>query len=171
LLLDQIRALTERSGVAARSCVNLLESRGLYEGLAADMRRTATRLLADIDNQFDIENEQLLATLPQRQQVGIALFYKECLTNIIRHSRASMVVTQLVATPQAIHLTVTDNGQGLAPGLEGRRGSRPVPGSLRRRARLLGARVTAADVLDGGTQITLALPTSPWWKPSFWIQS
>ena len=26
-LLDQMRALTERSGVAARSCVNLLESR------------------------------------------------------------------------------------------------------------------------------------------------
>jgi signal transduction histidine kinase len=171
LLLDQMRALTERSGVAARSCVNLLESRGLYEGLAADMRRTATRLLADIDHRFEIENEQLLATLPQRQQVGMALFFKECLANIIRHSGATEVVSQLVATPRALRLTVTDNGQGLAPGLEQRLGSHAVPSSLRRRARLLGARVTARDGPEHGTRISLTLSTSPWWKLSSWIQS
>ncbi len=171
LLLDQMRALTERSGVAARSCVNLLESRGLYEGLAADMRRTATRLLADIDHQFEIENKHLLAALPQRQQVGMALFYKECLANVIRHSGATRVVTQLVATPRALQLTVTDNGQGLTPGLQGQLGGHPVPSSLRRRARLLGARVAARDGPDRGTCISLNVPTSPWWKPSSWIQS
>lgn len=171
LLLDQMRALTERSGVAARSCVNLLESRGLYEGLAADMRRTATRFLADIDYSLDIENEDLLASLSQRQQVGMALFYKECLANIIRHSGATRVVTRLVATPRAIHLAVTDNGHGLVGGLRGRFGGHPVPGSLRRRARLLGARVAARDGPESGTCVSLALSTSSWWKPAPWIQS
>jgi signal transduction histidine kinase len=171
MLLDQMRALTERSGVAARSCVNLLESRGLYEGLAADMRRTATRLLADIDHDLAIEHEDLLGSLPQRQQVGIALFYKECLANIIRHSGATRVVTRLVATPRAVHLTVTDNGHGLAAGLQGQLGSHPVPSSLRRRARLLGAHATARDGTESGTCITLTLPTSPWWKLSSWIRS
>ena len=171
LLLDQMRALTERSGVAARSCVNLLESRGLYEGLAADMRRTATRFLADIDYSLDIENEDLLASLSQRQQVGLALFYKECLANIIRHSGATRVVTRLVATPRAIHLAVTDNGHGLVGGLRGRFGGHPVPGSLRRRARLLGARVAARDGPESGTCVSLTLATSSWWKPSPWIQS
>ena len=169
LLLDQMRALTERSGVAARSCVNLLESRGLYEGLAADMRRTATRFLADIDYSLDIENEDLLASLPQRQQVGIALFYKECLANIIRHSGATRVVTRLVATPRVLHLTVTDNGHGLVAGPRGRLGGHPVPSSLRRRARLLGARVAARDGLESGTCISLTLSTSSWWKPASWI--
>jgi signal transduction histidine kinase len=169
LLLDQMRALTERSGVAARSCVNMLESRGLYEGLAADMRRTATRLLADIDHHLDIENEDLLASLPQRQQVGMALFYKECLTNIIRHSGATRVVTRLVATPRALHLAVTDNGHGLAAGPRGRLGSHPVPDSLRRRARLLGAKVAARDGPESGTCISLTLSTSPWWKPASWM--
>ena len=171
LLLDQMRALTERSGVAARSCVNLLESRGLYEGLAADMRRTATRFLADIDYSLDIENEDLLASLSQRQQVGLALFYKECLANIIRHSGATRVVTRLVATPRAIHLAVTDNGHGLVAGPRGRFGGHPVPGSLRRRARLLGARVAARDGPESGTCVSLTLATSSWWKPSPWIQS
>ena len=171
LLLDQMRALTERSGVAARSCVNLLESRGLYEGLAADMRRTATRFLADIDYSLDIENEDLLASLSQRQQVGMALFYKECLANIIRHSGATRVVTRLVATPRAIHLAVTDNGHGLVGGLRGRFGGHPVPGSLRRRARLLGARVAARGGPESGTCVSLTLATSSWWKPSPWIQS
>jgi signal transduction histidine kinase len=169
LLLDQMRALTERSGVAARSCVNLLESRGLYEGLAADMRRTATRFLADIDYSLDIENEDLLASLPQRQQVGIALFYKECLANIIRHSGATRVVTRLVATPRVLHLTVTDNGHGLVAGPRGRLGGHPVPSSLRRRARLLGARVAARDGPESGTCISLTLSTSSWWKPASWI--
>ena len=171
LLLDQMRALTERSGVAARSCVNLLESRGLYEGLAADMRRTATRFLADIDYSLDIENEDLLASLSQRQQVGLALFYKECLANIIRHSGATRVVTRLVATPRAIHMAVTDNGHGLVGGLRGRFGGHPVPGSLRRRARLLGARVAARGGPESGTCVSLTLATSSWWKPSPWIQS
>jgi signal transduction histidine kinase len=171
LLLDQMRALTERSGVAARSCVNLLESRGLYEGLAADIRRTATRLLADIDHDLDIENEHRLATLSQRQQVGLALFYKECLANIIRHSGATRVVTRLAVTPRAVHLSVEDNGQGLAAGLQGQLGSHPPPSSLRRRARLLGARVMARDAPDGGTQIALTLPTLSWWKPTSWIRS
>jgi signal transduction histidine kinase len=166
-----MRALTERSGEAARSCVNLLESRGLYEGLAADIRRTATRLLADIDHDLDIENEHRLATLSQRQQVGLALFYKECLANIIRHSGATRVVTRLAVTPRAVHLSVEDNGQGLAAGLQGQLGSHPPPSSLRRRARLLGARVMARDAPDGGTQIALTLPTLSWWKPTSWIRS
>lgn len=171
LILDQMRALTERSGLAARSCVNLLESRGLYEGLAADMRRTATRLLADIDYSLDIENEGLLVSLPQRQQVGMALFYKECLVNIIRHSGATRVVTRLVATPRGLYLAVTDNGQGLAAGPRGRLGSHAVPHSLRRRARLLGARVAARDGPESGTCVSLTLSTTSWWKPSSWIQS
>lgn len=169
LLLDQMRTLTERSGVAARSCVNLLESRGLYEGLAADMRRTATRFLADIDYSLDIENEDLLASLSLRQQVGMALFYKECLANIIRHSGATRVVTRLVATPRGLQLAVTDNGRGLVAGPRGRLGGHPVPGSLRRRARLLGARVASRDGPESGTCISLTLSTSSWWKPSSWI--
>lgn len=171
LILDQMRALTERSGVAARSCVNLLESRGLYEGLAADIRRTATRLLADVDHDLAIEHEDLLASLPQRQQVGLALFYKECLANIIRHSGATRVVTRLVSTPRTVRLSVVDNGHGLAAGLPGQLGSHSVPSSLRRRARLLGARVTARDGTESGTCIALTLPTSPWWKPRSWIRS
>jgi signal transduction histidine kinase len=170
-----MRSLTERSGVAARSCVNLLESRGLYAGLAADMRRTSTRLLADIDHLLDIEQEHLLARLPQRQQIGITLFYKECLANIIRHSGATRVTTRLVATPRGLHLTVMDNGHGLATGADGqndgRNGGRRVPASLRRRARLLRARVTADHAPDGGARIELSMRTKPWWKPSSWIAS
>ena len=164
LLLDEMRGLTERSGVAARACVNLLESRELYQGLAVDMRRATTRLLADIDHHLEIENEDLLAAVPQRQQVGVALFYKECLTNIIRHSGATRVVTRLTATPRGLRLAVTDNGNGLVAGPRERPGGHPVPDSLRRRARLLGGRVAAHDGPESGTCISLTLSTSAWWR-------
>ncbi|MEA2068043.1 MAG: histidine kinase, partial [Verrucomicrobiota bacterium] len=43
-LLQRIRALTERTGAAARYCGNLLEAKGLYENLVEDMRKTSGRL-------------------------------------------------------------------------------------------------------------------------------
>ena len=76
-----------------------------------------------------------------------------------------------MATPGGLHLTVMDNGHGLATGADGRNGSHHVPASLRRRARLLRARATADDAPDGGARIELRVRTKPWWKPSSWIAS
>jgi signal transduction histidine kinase len=168
LLLDQMRALTERSGAAARSCVNLLESRGLYEGLAADLRRTAARLLADVDHDLRIEHEHLLDRIPMRYQVGVALFYKECLANVIRHAGATRVTTRALATERQLWLCVEDNGRGLVARAATEAKSRQPPASLRRRARLLGGTVTASDVAGGGTRIELGVRTKRWWQPSSW---
>ena len=97
----------------------------------------------------------------------MALFYKEWLTNIIRHSGATRVVTRLTATPRGLRLAVTDDGHGLVAGPWERPGGHRVPDSLRRRARLLGGRVAAHDGPESGTCISLTLSTISWWKPSW----
>ncbi len=157
-LLERIRALTERSGAAARYCVNMLESQGLYDDLVEDMRRTSARIMADLDHEISFDGEDALRQLPQRRRIDLFLFYKECLINIIRHSGATRVRTRLKGYPKELCLTISDNGRGLpeSPG-------HTVPSSLNRRARLLGANVTVGPGDDGGTSVTLRMRIRKSW--------
>eukprot|EP00903_Cladosiphon_okamuranus_P004147 g4145.t1 len=146
-LLDRSRMFTERSGLAIVNCTNMLEAKGLCEDLLEEMRRAARSLLADLGHEIRIEGRDHLRTISQRKRIDIFFFYKECLTNIIRHSGATAVTTELQATAKSLTLTITDNGHGL----EGQ-----SPSSLKRRARLLGGKLMMEDVSDGsGTRIQL----------------
>jgi len=161
-LIGQMRDLATRSGKAAKACVNLLESQGLYEGLAADLKRTASRLLADLEHTLTIEGSEHLSSLAPKIQIGVALFYKECLANIIRHSGATRVETELLATARELVLSVADNGCGLGQQPAASRGDH-APASLLRRTRLLGGSLVAAERIGGGTRVTLRTRTQPRW--------
>ena len=160
-LFQRIHELTSRSGKAAKACVNLLESKGLYEGLAADVERIAGRLLSDIDYNIHVEGNDYLESLDPKTQIGVALFFKECLANVIRHSGATHVTANLNATPTELVLTVIDNGKGLPSKESGI--ARTSPESLLRRARLLRGTVVTTDQPEGGTRITLRTKTKSWW--------
>lgn len=149
-LLQRMRALTERTGAAARYCTNLLEAKDLYGDLVGDMRRTSARIMADFEHDISFDGEEILRRLKPRRRIDLFLFYKECLINILRHSGATHATTALVATPREIRLTITDNGHGFTG---------EVPASLRRRARLLGASVVAERAEPNGTRIMLKLKT------------
>jgi signal transduction histidine kinase len=150
-LLDQVRVFSERSGNAARHCTNMLEARGLCEDLVEEMNRTSARLLADLEHHSDYEGEEALKKLTPRRRIDIFFFYKECLTNILRHSGATKISTHLKVTGDLIQLTVSDNGRGLPSGP----GARFTPPSLKRRARILGATVVVEQPEGGGTSLCL----------------
>ena len=147
-LLDRSRVFTERSGAAARYCTNMMESKGLCEDLVEEMTRSAARLLADLEYDLSFEGEENFKNLKPRKRIDLFLFYKECLTNIIRHSGATRVVVTLTGDGKEIQLSITDNGHGLTG---------EVPASLKRRARLLGAHVSTEKSESGGTRIVLKL--------------
>ncbi|MGI9471383.1 MAG: histidine kinase [Rubripirellula sp.] len=160
-LLQRARELTERSGAATRYCSNMLESEGLFGDLVEDMRRTSSSLMADFDHELTIEGESYVRELKPSIRIDLFLFYKECLTNILRHSHATKVITQLTADRKGLFLTVTDNGCGLNDTQIKR-----IPTSLSRRARLAGAKVAVDRLAGGGTSITLRLRTNSfrlWW--------
>ena len=164
-IIDDVRDLTEETGSAARSCSNMLEAHGLYQNLVEEMRRTADRLLADLEHDFSVLSEDRLHRVSPRRRVDLILFYKECLTNIIRHSGATVVSTQLSAEKKEISLCISDNGGGTQG---------EVPSSLKRRARLLGGSVTAASLTNGGTLISLSFRPRrrlPTWRVSDFIVS
>ena len=154
-LLDRCRVFTERSGAAARNCTNMLEAKGLCEDLVEEMKRSSARLLADLEHDLSFEGEEILHQLNPRKRIDLFFFYKECLTNILRHSGATHVSARIVADHRIICLTVGDNGQGIhsAPNNNG------VPASLKRRARLLGGHISIEHPAGRGTHITLKLKT------------
>jgi signal transduction histidine kinase len=147
-LLSRMRALTERTGKAARHCTNLLEAEDLHGDLVADMRHASERILADLLHEIEFEGEAALRQLTPRKRVDLLLFYQESLINTIRHSGATRARTRLVATDREVSLTVSDNGRGTAG---------EVPASLKRRARLLGADVSVGPGSSAGTRIVLRL--------------
>ena len=152
-LLDRSRDFAKRSINAVRYCTNTLEGRGLCKNLPEDMRRSASRLLADMEYQLSFEGEAFLVNLNPRKRVDLFFFYKECLANIIRHSGATQADTQLTVTPKELTLTITDNGIGMPDG---------IPNSLNRRTRMLGAKLSVERPQEGGTQITLNLKLRKW---------
>jgi signal transduction histidine kinase len=147
-MVDNIRELTEETCSTARHCSNLLEAEGFYQTPAQDMKRLSDNLLTDLNYVFSVTNEKFLDRLKPRRRVDLVLFYKECLTNIIRHSGATKVSIQLSATPRHIHLSITDNGSGTHG---------TFPDSLKRRARLMKASFSMNSPESGGTTITVRL--------------
>ncbi|MBI9020770.1 MAG: ATP-binding protein [Verrucomicrobia bacterium] len=145
---QRIRTLTERTGTAMRHCADLLEADGLYTSLSDDMQRAAGRILATFDHDIAIEGKEYLAHLKPQTRTDLFLFYKECLINISRHSGATQFSSFVTATPTEIHLAVRDNGSGLHGN---------IPSSLKRRARLLGAKMKLESPAEGGTVIHLTL--------------
>lgn len=156
-LYRRIRSETERSGIAVRHCSNMLAAKGLYTDLLADMQRASNRIMAKLEHEIAIEGEEYLKALPPRTRADLFLFYKECLVNISRHSGATKYTTALKAGTDKIHLKICDNGRGLE-----RSEKDGVPSSLKRRARLLGAKVTVENPPTGGTCIELNLRTRKW---------
>ncbi|WP_206753965.1 ATP-binding protein [Lentimonas sp. CC21] len=147
--VDRIRALTMRTGKAASNCANLLEADGFCEDLVTEMRQDVAHLLGDLQHSFEVEGEQLLMQIRRRTRLDLYLFYKEALTNIIRHSGATRVSTRLIADANFIRLTVTDNGDGL---------NESVPKALARRARMLRADFNVDQPEVGsGTRINLRI--------------
>jgi signal transduction histidine kinase len=147
-ILDRMRTLTERTAKAARYCTNLLEAKGLYGDLATDMRRTTVRLLAGLEYDLKFEGEETLQRLKPRERIDLLLLYQECLTNIIRHSGATRARISLSVTHGEMLLNISDNGGGIHG---------QTPGSLKRRARLLGAQVQIGRSELNGASVSLRM--------------
>ena len=162
-LLDRIRLYSDRSAVSTRAVIYTLEAESANSDLAVTMERATGKLLADIDYQFSVVGEEQTPRFSPQQMTDILLFHKECLINILRHAHATQVRIELQLTHRGLTLTIADNGKGLKDKSE------IVPRSIRRRARLLNARVRVSQATTRGTCIVLKVSSrwSPWrrWLP------
>ncbi|MEP7311308.1 MAG: CHASE3 domain-containing protein [Pseudomonadota bacterium] len=93
-------------------------------------------------------------------EANIALFRvaQECLTNILKHARATEVVLDLVADLHTVNLTIRDNGVGISPERIGVAQSHGLA-SMNHRVTALGGTLAIGRVTTGpGTVIEVNLP-------------
>ncbi len=156
MLHKRIRRVAGRTGAAIRNFSNIVNAEDLYEGLVEDMERTSRRILAKLEHSLEIDGEEFFEHLRGNTQVDLFLFYKESLMNICRHSDATQARTELHGSPREVTLTISDNGKGFA--------EKDVPKALKRRARLLKAKLTVEENPAGGTTVCLRFPL----RRGFW---
>lgn len=125
----------------------LAESLGL---LVSDLREQSGR-------EIEYRLEGHIPRYPAELRNHLLKIAREALTNAIKHSQASEIVLALRGEPDALLLTVTDNGRGLPPGGAFRPGGQGVP-NLRARAALLHGTLRLINRPGGGVMVELAVP-------------
>jgi signal transduction histidine kinase len=141
---DAMREVLWLVGARQESGIDLIEH----------LQRVAKRLLSN----HEVDWTALATDLPPTWQVEdrrqVFLFFKEAVTNVLRHAKATRVELSVQIIGGSFELVIRDNGRGFDP-------AAPSTGmglsSLRERARQLGG-TFALSSSDQGTTLTLRVP-------------
>jgi two-component system sensor histidine kinase UhpB len=157
-LRDQLEELREtaRHGteevrrIARRLRPDALDELGLHSALAA--LANAFERQARIPVLRRLEQP---ATLTPEEELVLYRVAQEGLTNVARHAQATWARLELRESPEAIVLTVTDDGRGMPDGAD--TSSSGIRG-MRERAMLVGATLAIESQPGGGTAVELSIP-------------
>jgi ligand-binding sensor domain-containing protein len=117
---------------------------------AKDFAGTA---LPGVDYRMSCDAAVLALKLPFDLRHNLFLFFKEALTNVSRHARATVVEVRIEQQESGWRLTVQDNGRGFDPAVENNgNGLR----NLRARAARMKATLEVQSKADQGTRLTLS---------------
>jgi signal transduction histidine kinase len=99
--------------------------------------------------------------LPDETAVAVFRIAQEALRNAIQHADASEIEVRLTDYPDRMRLTITDDGRGIAGGVDAVRfvaqGHFGLAG-MRERAAMIGGRLDVQTAPDYGTVVVLELP-------------
>ncbi len=145
-----------REGIAEiRSFMHSLDSKELnWRTLAAELRNQGTNMVEPHKIRFLINStlDDIYEQPGSLIWVNMFKIYKEALTNVIKHAKASEVKVSFEIDGQSVRLSIADNGVGLAgSGSEGR----GLP-NMKTRAAEIGGNLTI--FLKRGTIVNFDLP-------------
>lgn len=183
-LLDRLSTKPAGPGDDVRR--GLGEARGVAEGIAEELRRLARglrpasledlglvaalqRLIQDAEARGALHAELRVHGLPRRLdpllELGLFRIAQEGLRNVERHARAFRVEVGLRFDPEAVELTVDDDGRGLPPRVatDGELRGLGLVG-MEERAALLGGRFEIHSRPLRGTRLHVMIPAP---SPSF----
>jgi two-component system, NarL family, sensor histidine kinase UhpB len=121
-------------------------------GLPSALLALCDRLSASTDVAISRSIDRRLPDLSAEQELGVYRVAQEALTNLVRHSGASVAHVWLGTTGSRIRLEVADEGRGFGDA---------VPGAglrgMRERAELIGAALLIGQAAQGGVTVQLDL--------------
>jgi two-component system sensor histidine kinase UhpB len=137
-----------------------LDDLGLPSALAALSERFARQARIEIDTRVEHE----LPRLSREAELVIYRVAQEALTNVARHSRASIADVRLERTaPDRVSLTVVDDGEGLPPQAQAGSGMQ----GMAERASTVEGVLDVRSRPEGGTLLRLDVPIE---KEGLWYR-
>lgn len=157
--LDWITETSRKSLASIRNYLDFSNQTGFtFEGLVAHMKEYGQSLLNPLGMQFtfDTEGDMSACNLSGVQTFSIYLIFKESLTNIVKHARASRVEVMVSHREGRLGIRVEDNGKGFTADavLSGSFGTN----NLRARADEMGADLRVDTTPLKGTRVDFSLP-------------
>lgn len=142
------------------------------QGLMRSLQETAATFLdrTGIDLALDVENRVSELGLPAEVEIQVYRIVQEALSNVRKHSNARHARVRVERRPEALEITVEDDGRGMAAqagsGAKPRRGGRREATTghfgldiMRERAASMGGMVEFENIASGGTRVRLSVPT------------
>jgi signal transduction histidine kinase len=164
---DEVRrGLGEARLVAERIAEELRRlARGLRPASLEDLGLVAAlgRLVADADGRDSLHAHLRVEGEPRRLdplvELGLFRIAQEAVRNVERHARATQVEVGLRFDPEAVELTVVDDGRGLPPAIlaDGEPHRLGLVG-MEERAALLGGRFQVESRPPHGTRVRASIP-------------
>ncbi len=158
--LELARNLVSQSQVDVRRSVWDLRSRALEEFDLPGALSTGGKMLVDGTNiDLEVSAKGRVRPLSETVEENLLRIAQESLTNVIKHSGATIVKIELDYGPQSVALQITDNGHGfdqektVGPG-EGHFGLLGIS----ERAKRLGAELSVKSEPGQGTTIRVQVP-------------
>ncbi len=154
--VGEIHRIATRTSNAIRDIVWLINPAfDTMQDLVLRMKDFAATMLRGVDYQLQCQGLNLSRHLALDFRQNVFLMFKEMLTNVAKHARASNVEIRLEEQPAFCKLSVRDNGVGFDPSL-------PTCGNglanLRTRAERFGGNVKIDSQPGQGARVTLIMP-------------
>ncbi|MAU00562.1 MAG: hypothetical protein CL608_25745 [Anaerolineaceae bacterium] len=154
--LEELRELTRGALAEMRTLLLELRPATLTETSLAELLRQLIQAVGGrsrLPIELIIEGER---PLPPEIQVTLYRITQEALNNIAKHAGASQATLKLLFLPQAVSLSIQDNGRGFDPS------NAPQHslglGIMRERAEKIGAQLTINSQIGEGTVVTVHIP-------------
>lgn len=180
LQLDAVAKLMQKNPESASQHLGL--ARSMVRTSRVDLRRSVWNLRSRELEQFDLPSALLISgnqiadganirieaetigsvqALPETFEENILRIGQEAITNTVKHSGATLLTLQLEFLPQAVVLTLRDNGNGFTPNncVGPNQGHFGLLG-MSERAKRLGGRISITSAPGTGTMVRVEIPVN-----------
>jgi signal transduction histidine kinase len=126
-------------------------------GLAAALKWYAEEECGKAGIEPHLAIDRALGRLPPEVEIGCFRLAQEAIDNVVKHARASHLDLTLEKTAPGLHMTVSDDGVGIADIEGARRMSRGLAG-MSQRVRSLGGAMEVHSPSGTGTRVEITIP-------------
>ena len=161
--LELARGFMRQSQIELRRSIWDLRSRELEQfDVAQALLHTCQQIARGTSLRVEFEREGEARPLPEIVEENLLRIGQEAMTNVVKHSGATLVTLRLGFAENTVTLAVRDNSSGLVPEkLSAQNGEHFGLLGMAERTKRLGGRFSVVGAPGEGTTISVSLPLDP----------